>query len=273
MSDTPESRYAAVARRVVEAHEAQLLRDLQLINERTVRELGPLPHGGLPVQPKRKPKRAPWEQPVVDPPTLDADAPLLPQTPLSDIGDPDMFKFSNPFKKKRREPWPLRFDSYSFDARCYHTLRCSIIFDRQQHSLHLADPSGDPYAPDWKDDWRGGFGSTEEFETRGFPSTVDIRWTAMDGVERYVEVDLEKIFPGHLMLHNVAGEDIDEFFLVYGYSGNGRNHVYILLEVNDRTINVYMRADVLTKHLADPQHDPHIKISRNDLILAWTKTY
>ncbi|MFC3276988.1 hypothetical protein ACFOHQ_04710 [Xanthomonas fragariae] len=81
MSDTPESRYAAVARRVVEAHEAQLLRDLQLINERTVRELGPLPHGGLPVQPKRKPKRAPWEQPVVDPPTLDADAPLLPQTP------------------------------------------------------------------------------------------------------------------------------------------------------------------------------------------------
>ena len=65
MSDTPESRYAALARRVVEAHAAQLLRDLQIINERTVRELGPLPHGGLPVQVKRKPKRAPWEQPVL----------------------------------------------------------------------------------------------------------------------------------------------------------------------------------------------------------------
>ncbi|MCL1524990.1 hypothetical protein [Xanthomonas nasturtii] len=177
-------------------------------------------------------------------------------------------------RKKPGEPWPLRFDSYSFDARCYHTLRCSITFARQQHSASdLNKPSGEPYAPDWKDHWTGGFGSTEEFETRGFPSTVYIRWTAMDGVERYVEVDFEKIFPGHLILHNVAREDIDEFFMVHGYSGNGRYHVYILLEVNDRTINVYMRADVLTKHLADPEHDPHIKISRNELILAWTKTY
>ncbi|MCE4373217.1 hypothetical protein [Xanthomonas hortorum] len=176
-------------------------------------------------------------------------------------------------RKKPGEPWPLRFDSYSFDARCYHTLRCSITFARQQHSLHVAEPSGDPYKPNWKDNWTGSFGSTEEFETRGFPSTVDIRWTAMDGAERYVEVDFEKIFPGHFILHSVAREDIDEFFLVYGFSGNGRNHVYILLEVNDRTINVYMRSDILTKHLVDPEHDPLKKISRDELILAWSKTY
>jgi hypothetical protein len=36
-------------------HGLQLLRDLKLINERTVNELGPLPKGGLPVQEKRKP--------------------------------------------------------------------------------------------------------------------------------------------------------------------------------------------------------------------------
>jgi hypothetical protein len=37
------------------AHAQALLRDLALINARTVRELGPLQPGGLPVEPKRKP--------------------------------------------------------------------------------------------------------------------------------------------------------------------------------------------------------------------------
>ncbi|MBB4132767.1 hypothetical protein GGR62_003593 [Xanthomonas campestris] len=49
-----------------------------IINERTVRAPGRLPHGGLPVQVKRKSKRAPWEQPVQDLPKLDTDAPLVP---------------------------------------------------------------------------------------------------------------------------------------------------------------------------------------------------
>lgn len=37
-------------------HDLQLLRDVKIINERTAKELGPLPLGGLPVQTKRKPK-------------------------------------------------------------------------------------------------------------------------------------------------------------------------------------------------------------------------
>lgn len=39
-------------------HDLQLLRDLAIINERTQRELGPLPLGGFPAEPKRKPQRA-----------------------------------------------------------------------------------------------------------------------------------------------------------------------------------------------------------------------
>ncbi|WP_258078348.1 hypothetical protein [Xanthomonas arboricola] len=191
------------------------------------------------------------------------------QASPSESGDPEMFNLKNPFEKKTpREPWPLRFDSYSFGARCYHTLRCSIIFDRQEHSSSDLDSfSGEPHKPNWKDDWTGGFGSTEEFETRGFPSTVDIRWTAMDGVERYVEVDFEKIFPGHLILHHVPKQDVFEY-----WAANKRKIAIILLEVNDRTINVYMKSWVLTNRLKSPD-DPNLKVSRNDLILAWTKTY
>ncbi len=37
------------------AHDLQLLRDVQIINDQTVRALGPLPPGGVPVAVKRKP--------------------------------------------------------------------------------------------------------------------------------------------------------------------------------------------------------------------------
>lgn len=43
------------------------------------------------------------------------------------------------------------------------------------------------------------------------------------------------------------------------------------MEVNDRTINVYMSAHVLTKSFPIPGRDD-VK-SRWDLILAWTKTF
>ncbi|MBO9757306.1 hypothetical protein [Xanthomonas phaseoli] len=89
MSVPPESRYVVLARRVVEAYAAQLLRDLQIINERAVRELGPLPHGGLPVRVKSKPKPAPWVQPV---PALDDNAHTAPRVPMPERKDPAMSK-------------------------------------------------------------------------------------------------------------------------------------------------------------------------------------
>jgi hypothetical protein len=54
-------------------HDQQLQRDVQAINEQTARALGPLPPGGLPVQPKRKPR---LPRPAVPP--------LTPALPPSD---------------------------------------------------------------------------------------------------------------------------------------------------------------------------------------------
>ncbi|WP_372390350.1 hypothetical protein ACCQ05_11610 [Xanthomonas sp. NCPPB 3582] len=61
-------------------------------NERTLRELGPLPHGRLKAQIKRKPKRAPWEQPVQELPARDADARTAPRVPILERKDPAMSK-------------------------------------------------------------------------------------------------------------------------------------------------------------------------------------
>ncbi|MEA9914797.1 hypothetical protein VDG39_19175 [Xanthomonas campestris pv. raphani] len=92
MSDTSGSHYIALAQRLAETRAAQLLRDLQLINERTQRELGPLPHGGLLEHVKRKPKPAPWVQPVQPVPALDDNAHTAPRVPMPKRKDPAMSK-------------------------------------------------------------------------------------------------------------------------------------------------------------------------------------
>jgi hypothetical protein len=95
-----------------------------------------------------------------------------------------MFTLANVFRKARPgAPWPLRFDSFSFGLRCYNTLKCNVIFDNREHSVFLTESSGPPYAENWRDSWTGSYGSTEEFETRGFSSPVDIRWTALERTE------------------------------------------------------------------------------------------
>lgn len=161
---------------------------------------------------------------------------------------------------------PLRFDSFSFDARCYNTLRCSILFANHQHALNkeLNGPSGQPYSPDWKDDWDAGFVVMPE---RVFPAPAQIKWTALDGMERHASVDLATIFPDRRILHSVPSEDIwEEWASIYPHTPE------VLLEVNDRTINVYMRVRLLTKHLKQID-DPDQRISRRDLVLAWTESY
>ena len=188
-----------------------------------------------------------------------------------------MFKFDDLFKKVtaplsadgKRPDWPLWFDDYSFGARCYNTLRGSIIFARQQLGLtaELDGPSGQPHRPDWKDKWEASFNTGEDFKRHGFPSPVEIRWTALDGVEREVVLDLDAVFPERLILHKVSREEVREDWP----TSRSLRRVEILLEVNDRTLNVYMRAWVVTKHLLDPDN-PHSD-SRRDLMLAWTHTY
>jgi hypothetical protein len=162
------------------------------------------------------------------------------------------------------DAWPLRFDSFNFDVRCYNTLRCYAFFMRHQLSTHIDDPSGEPYSPDWKERWKAGFIVLPD---QVFPPPVEIHWTALDGNERFAEVDLEAIFPERLILHNAREEEVVDG---WGLRDHARD-VQILLEVNDRMINVYMRAWVLLKH----PRDPTIRNSDSlrDLMLAWTKTY
>ena len=164
------------------------------------------------------------------------------------------------------EAWPLRFNSHSFGARHYNTLRCRIIYDNYSFTRLTGDePKGGPYSPDWKDDWSGGYTPYRS----DLLTPVEIAWTSLDGSEHATTVDLDAIFKGSLVLHDVKREDVPVGWLAAW--GKDPLPVHILLEVNDRAVNVYFKAHVTTIDEQEPGNPR--SHHRKDLILAWTHTY
>ena len=170
-----------------------------------------------------------------------------------------------------KDPWPLRFYAFNFGARCWNTQACSIVYGghefgtREYHYGQYVDKPSGPRPPNMES-WRGSW-SNGEYD----PITpVAVEWSAMDGSAHKAIIDLEEIFNDRLIMHRVPKEKVPDNWL----RAKAVNPISpsLLVEVNDRTINVYMNATVVT---CDPQDPDNIgkRDTRSDLILAWTHTY
>lgn len=177
--------------------------------------------------------------------------------------------------------WPLRFTFISFQAACWSTQRCSIRFCRHEHgslgerfidgAYRLTDePSGPPPRPDWHEHVITSFPvSPSDHGGKIFPTPVDINWTSLDGTDHSTPIDLEAIFPDRRLLHDVPKDDIPVPWLAAQGHGKRRS-AEVLVEVNDRTVNVYMRGLVAT---ISPNPKYPWSTSRNEHVLAWSRTY
>ncbi|QWT20170.1 hypothetical protein KPL74_20795 [Bacillus sp. NP157] len=174
------------------------------------------------------------------------------------------------------EPWPLRFNTHQFSAVCFNTLACSIVYNRFEFGTRKVDqfgvssdaasgplPSGGlNYA------WNGAH-TIPPKNGKTFPGPVDISWTSMDGEDLHAVVDLDEMFRERLVLHHVTRDEVKEPWL----RAKSFNPVspHILIEVNDRTVNVYMQATVATE-AEQIQGNPNSHI-RSDVMLAWSHRY
>lgn len=157
--------------------------------------------------------------------------------------------------------FPLKFYKHSFDVFCYNTLRCHVIYDNRNLTPYKADdrPSGPPPSPDYRERWgQAGFGGF-----RNFPPPAAVTWTSLDGTEHEAKVDIGAIFKDQRVLYRVPDSEIPD--------KSWGDDPSIHLEINDRTINVYMRAYIVTKTEQIPGN-PY-SYHRTDTILAWTRTY
>jgi hypothetical protein len=96
-----------------------------------------------------------------------------------------------------------------------------------------------------------------------FPAPAKITWRSEDGTPYEAEIDIGEIFKDRLVRHNVSRQDVTDNAL-----GDGPG---IILEVNDRTINVYMRVTIWLKQprLPDRPHSDY----QDELIKVFSRTY
>ncbi len=157
--------------------------------------------------------------------------------------------------------WPLRFKEHNFEALCYNAIGCNVAYNgHYQKKSEPDEVSPPPPSPDYLNKVWG----SVEVGIRNFPPPANVRWKSMDGIPHEAKVDIAGIFENELILHKVSRDEVPD-----GWAHNVVPNVF--LEVNDRTINVYMRAHIATKQLQDPGNS-HSNF-RNDLMLAWTHTY
>jgi len=155
--------------------------------------------------------------------------------------------------------WPLKFRAHYFGAHCFDTQHCEIMYRGFPHGADSGpSPSVASYGRPLEKLLSAGRGPIPNF-----PPPAKVTWRSKDGTSHEAEIDIGEIFKDQLIRHNVAREDATDI-PTSGMPG-------IILEVNDRTINVYMRAIIATKELQKPGN-PHSDF-RNDLIKAFSKTY
>lgn len=153
----------------------------------------------------------------------------------------------------------LMFVRHNFGAFCYSTYGCHVTYNGFTHIsesddvLQLSSASlGDKYPANL---------DASYLSIGNFPEPANVVWRSKDGVKHSASVDIASIFRDQRVLHHVPKGGVD------GDIGDPG----IILEVNDRTINVYMKAFVPTRAPQVPGNK-HSHF-RDDLILAWSKTY
>lgn len=162
--------------------------------------------------------------------------------------------------------FPLKFKRHDFRAYCYNTIGCEVIYaDNNFTRLRSGDVvSPPPPSPDYREKW--GFASYGGIPN--FPAPAHVRWRSLDGVFHEAHVDIGAIFKDELVRYSVPNDEIRDG----AFPGPGpATDPSIFLEVNDRTISVFTRAFIPTKKEQIPGNK--FSDSREDLILAWTKTY
>ena len=154
--------------------------------------------------------------------------------------------------------WPLKFRAHNFGAHCFDTQRCEILYRGFPHG-HKDDPAPSvaSYGRPLEKLLSAGRGPIPNF-----PAPAQISWISKDGTPLKAEVDIGEIFKDQLIRHNVPRKELTE---------NQGVLPAIILEVNDRTINVYMRATLWTKEPQIPGN--RLSNQRSDLIKVYSHTY
>jgi hypothetical protein len=129
----------------------------------------------------------------------------------------------------------LRFRRHNFEANCYNTQRCFVIYNGSGFLRNYKDaPSPAPSAGDYRGRW--GLASHIGFPNSATPAKVT--WTSLDGSNLEAFVDISTVFKDELVLHSVRDDDLPDVMFKQGLVVSPS----VYLEINDRTISVFFQS-------------------------------
>lgn len=130
----------------------------------------------------------------------------------------------------------LRFTEHNFALFCYDCSNVHVVYGRRAHDLWdegKAAPART--AADARRYPNAKFGTYRAFET-----PLDARWSALDGTPLSCQVDLDAVFPERIVPHTVDPRRIYRPMPISGRQPT------ILVEIDDRTLSVYIDATIQT---------------------------
>lgn len=180
------------------------------------------------------------------------------------MSSPD--RTSEPVAEKANWDWPLRFKEHSVGVACYDTIGCRARYANVWQAYDAPDerrPASASIKPDYRE-----FLTAGHIGIRNFPAPMELSWRSKDGAQHEARIDIGEIFKDERVRHNVPRDAIppDVTSLAVDAMSPG-----IIVEVNDRTVRVYMRARIPLKYERIPgnRYSDHV----SELIEIETRTF
>ena len=157
--------------------------------------------------------------------------------------------------------WPLFFIQHNFSTQCFDTQYCSVKYgsvpaEHREPTSSIAS-LGDQYPAVLTGAVRIGIDN--------FAGPVEIDWKSKDGTPLQTSLDLDEIFKDRLVPipPGVTREEIPDRI--------GIGPTTIVVEVDNRTVNVYTRTRIPMKEEQIPGN--RFSFNNDDLVRVFTRTY
>lgn len=160
---------------------------------------------------------------------------------------------------------PIPFDQHNFGAYCFDTFGCQVLYFNRYVTHQPPDVKQESFSElgnRFPDGLHAGHIAIPNYPH--FPPPAQVDWRSADGEAHHAEVDFEQIFKDKTVIHRVPQDQLPPVL-------HAPVNPDIVLVVDNRTIDVYMRAMVATTVLQKPGN-PYSDF-RNDMIKVYSRTY
>ncbi len=157
--------------------------------------------------------------------------------------------------------WPLFFIKHHYASDCFDTQYCRIAYG----NFVSEDKDPQPSIASFGDDYPSILTNAVSIGIDNFAGPLEITWKSKDGTPLEARIDFDALFKDRLVPipPAVKREDIPERINI--------NEPTIIVEVVDRTINVYTSTHIPMKEEQIPGN--RYSTNNDDLVRVFTRTY